>query len=332
MKSQKFAFDILTVGAATQDLFVRSRFFESKTDKNAPDGFDTCLKMGAKIEMDELTQTTGGGAANVAVTFAHFGFSTSCIGSVGKDIFGTNVITDLKQHSVDTRTLQIHPTEATGTSIILLAGSGSRAILTARGASKHINEKKISWQKLSSPWMYISSLAGNEPLLHELFLHAKKSLTHIAWNPGGAEIDIGLKKLSPRLLQTDILFLNREEAAGLAHCSPRDLEKIIRLLGPMPRMALVITDGARGAYAHTMGTTWFVAPTKGKIVNTTGAGDAFGSGFTSGIMKSGDIDEALRIGALNAAGVVTHMGAQAGILPKYPSISDIKKIIIKQLP
>lgn len=53
-------------------------------------------------------------------------------------------------------------------------------------------------------------------------------------------------------------------------------------------------------------------------MNTTGAGDAFGSAFVATLAKGLYLDDALRAGLLNALGVVTHMGAKAGILKKFP--------------
>jgi sugar/nucleoside kinase (ribokinase family) len=167
-------------------------------------------------------------------------------------------------------------------------------------------------------WIYLTSLGGDLQALQQIFAHAKKMQARIAWNPGSAELDFGKKKLLPFLKQTDILLLNREEAAQLAHVAPRFLEETMEKLGGLPRQALVITDGKHGAHVRAHGATLYSPALKGKRLNTTGAGDAFGSGFVGAIIKGYYLDDALRVGLMNAIGVVTHMGAKAGILKKFP--------------
>lgn len=332
MKTAKNAYDVVTIGAAVRDIFVRSKAFDIKTDTKAPDGVDACFMLGSKIPVDELIYATGGGATNAAVTFSRWGLRTACISRIGSDFHGKEILSELKNERIDTKSIQIDTEQPTGTSIILLAGEGHRAILTARGASKDLDPKAISWSTLMSHWLYLTNLSGNMSLIQDVFRHAKKTLGHIAWNPGNAEITLGIKKLLPFLLQSDIVILNREEAALLANKSPRDLEGILTILGSLPRIALVITDGSQGAYAHAYGTTWYAAPAKGKRINTTGAGDAFGSGFTAGIIFTEDIEQALRCASLNALGVITHMGAKAGIIRALPTTAAMRKIRVTQLP
>jgi len=328
--SQRKAFDVVTIGAATRDVFVQSAHFERVRSTEAPDGWDACLPLGAKIPVDDILFETGGGATNAAVTFARFGFKTACISRVGKDIGGTEVFAQLKTEKINTRAIQIDPKKRTAYSIILLAGPGSRAIMTARGAAGDLQMDTVPWNTFSSSWIYLTSVTGNRPALKNIFSHAKETQTHIAWNPGGAEIDLGFKALLPWLMQCDVLSLNREEAAALANVSPRQLEDIIKKLGSLPRMALVITDGDRGAYAHSRGVTWRVPVLTGKRVNTTGAGDAFGSGFVASLMIDGNIQHALQVGTLNAFGVVTHMGAKAGILQHLPTPQRMRKVSVKE--
>jgi sugar/nucleoside kinase (ribokinase family) len=140
-----------------------------------------------------------------------------------------------------------------------------------------------------------------------------------------------MKTLTPWLMQTDILILNREEAAELAEQPPRHLDAILHRLSPMPRQALIITDGQKGAYVHARGTTWYAPALAGKRINTTGAGDAFGSAFTAMSIKTGNLELGLRAGMLNSLGVITHMGAKTGILKKEPTAAELKKVKVRTL-
>ncbi|MFH1621214.1 MAG: carbohydrate kinase family protein [Patescibacteria group bacterium] len=327
-KTNKNGLDVITIGAATRDVFVRSKKFENIPSDTAPDGFNACLPLGAKIPIDELVFETGGGATNAAVTFARFGLKTGCISRVGYDIGGREILEKLKTEKIDTSSIQKDKIHRTAYSIILLSGTGHRAILVYRGASSNLDVKATDWKRVKSNWIYLTSVAGKMDFIKKIFEHAKSNLTQIAWNPGNKEIELGLKKLLPFIMQTDLLFLNLEEAAALTNTTPRHEDLIVKTLSPLPRTALIITDGSHGAHVYSRGYTWRASALKGKAINTTGAGDAFGSAFTAAIIKDGDLKKALKVGSLNAFGVVTHMGAKAGILKAYPGTNQITKVKI----
>ena len=100
---------------------------------------------------------------------------------------------------------------------------------------------------------------------------------------------------------------------------PRHLNEILSAISPLPRRVLVVTDGQNGAFMTAKKKKYFSPSLKAKRVNTTGAGDAFGSGFIAGLANGLDAEDALRIGMLNATGVISHMGAKAGILRHMPT-------------
>jgi ribokinase len=323
--------DVLTIGAATRDVFIQSARFKTVKDASAPDGFDTCFPLGSKIDLDNITFETGGGATNAAVTFSRFGLKTSCAARIGNDVGGQEILERLKKDGVGIETIQRDTKNNTGYSLILLSDTGHRAILVFRGASNLLDADEIAWKTLSPKWIYLTSISGNEVALKKIFSSAKKLNTHVAWNPGNSEINLGLKKLTPWILQSDIVNLNREEAASLADVPPRHLESILHRLGSLPRQALIVTDGQHGAYVHSRGIAWFAPAIPGKRVNTTGAGDAFGSAFTAAAIKTGKIETAARVAMLNAYGVITHMGAKAGILKKFPAAAEMKRVKLKKI-
>ena len=325
--------DICAVGAGTRDVFVTSTHFEREPDAKAPDGFDACFPMGAKIPLDEVIFETGGGATNAAVTFRRFGLKTACICAVGDDPNGQDVVDALKQENIDTRGVQMMSGKKTSYSVILLAGTGQRSILVYRGAANTLDMSGHAWSKLACRWYYLTSLGGDLAKNKALFRRAKAAQSSLAWNPGNGELALGLKTLRPLLEQTDILIMNREEAAVLAHCQPKDLDRIIKTLGPIPQTALVVTDGGHGAYVldRQIGELLYSLALPGRRINTTGAGDAFGSAFVAAYIKSGDCRTGLRAGLLNSLGVITHMGAKTGILDKFPGIKKLSRIRVQVL-
>ena len=322
---------ILTIGSATQDIFLKSRSFEEVPDASAPDGLDACFPFGAKIGVDEIFYASGGGATNAAVTFARFGLKTATLSCVGLDRAGDDILQELKREHIDTKLMQRDEKEKTATSVILLSGAGHRAILTYRGAAHHLD---IPLTLPKTDWVYLTSVGGNMAALRSIFTRTKTTGSFIAWNPGNGELKQGLKKLEPHLQQTSVLILNREEAAMLTELPTRQMDRLINALTPhvthSSLHALVITDGGRGAYIATQNQLWFAPALKAKRVNTTGAGDAFGSAFVAALANNAPLNEAIRAAMLNATGVVTHMGAKAGILTCVPSAEEIRNVTIEE--
>ena len=116
---------------------------------------------------------------------------------------------------------------------------------------------------------------------------------------------------------TEIIFVNKEEAAGLLKLTPDvDIKKLLlgmRGLGPK---VVVITDGPDGAYLHDGQKYWFMPIFPAPIVERTGAGDAFGSGFMGGVLSGKSYEEALRWGTVNSASKLGYIGPQTGLLNK----------------
>jgi sugar/nucleoside kinase (ribokinase family) len=322
-------FDVITVGAATVDSFAKSNVFEITRDAKAPEGFDACFPLGTKIPLSELNVRTGGGATNAAVTFRHMGLKTATICRVGTDVFGDLITGELHHHGIGLDFIQHDREHGTAQSIVLLSGAGSRSILTYRGASAHLDKRAAPWSKMSTRWFYVTSFGGDLGFFSLLLDCAERIGASIAWNPGGHELAKGIEKLAPLIRRIDILDVNREEAAALAEEPPRHLKRIINKIGNLPKMGLLCSDGPKGAYLHTRCCTWYAPPLPAKPMNTTGAGDALGSGFVAGFIKTCDLSIALKLGMLNATNVISHMGAKTGILEDWPSDREFKRVLIK---
>lgn len=327
-------FDVLTIGAATQDVFVRSKSLEEHHDDDSPDGIAVCFMMGTKMPIDELTFSTGGGATNAAVTFARRGYRTACATRTGSDGVAHEILEDLKREKIDARFVQTDLKRKSAYSIILLSGSGHRAIFTHRGAAQSLDPRAFPWHASRfggrvASWIYLTSVGGDLRIVKDVFDHAARTGARVAWNPGNRELQKGLRILKPFVDQCDVLSLNREEAATLAGVNPKETKVILQAVGDRARIAFLMTDGKHGAYARHAGKTIFASPLPGRRVNTTGAGDAFGSGFVASWIKCEDARIALADATLNATGVITHMGAKAGILHGHPTARMRRKVRIR---
>lgn len=352
-------YDIITIGSATRDVFIRSRALETHDTTHSPTGVEACLPLGSKIAIDEIHFTTGGGATNAAVTFARLGkWTTACVARIGaKDTGGRTVLIDLRHERVTTTFIQRDRKLHTAYSIILLTGSGERSILSYRGASEGLSGSDIPWTRLRTKRFYLTSLGGDLALARRILDHAARIGARVAWNPGSAEIAAGWTRMAPLIAKCDVLNLNREEAAALTGIDQKNLKGILTKLwsvrGPacpqcgsdcdvceaLSGVYTLITDGSGGAYVHNGHTTWHIASRNLEAVNTTGAGDAFGSAFFLGLdlgVRKNELgyalDYALPLAMANAEGVITHMGGKAGILSKIPSRAALAKYRVRTVP
>lgn len=327
-------YDIITIGSATRDVFLTSHSMHRHRASDVLTHLETCLPFGAKLDAEKIFFSTGGGATNSAVTFARLGkFKTAALCRIGPDSAGQDILKSLRGEKINTQFVQTaSDKELTGYSAILSVGdaSGERSIVVYRGASQKIEHQKISWQKLKTKWFYISSLGGDLALLKKILTHAKKIGARVAFNPGGQELKKSTE-IKPLLRKLDFLILNREEAARLMDKPMKNTHVLLKALQKLATVN-IMTDGMAGAYAVTKDGAYFVPSTGHKAKNRTGAGDAFGSGFLTGWIKSeGCVETALRLGTLNADGVIQKFGAKTGILSKYPSEKLLKSLKIKEV-
>ncbi len=313
--------DVITLGTATRDVFITGEGFTVTRDRTFLEklGFRSeeaeCFAMGAKMEIERPVMTLGGGALNAAFTFASFGFRTGACFKVGKDEFGEGIARFVKGAGI-TPFVSFDTKEGTGYSTIILNKDGERTVLAYRGASSAISKKDIPFSKLKAKWLYVVS--GHLPfaLLLSLVEHGKRAGAKIALAPSKFHLKLGLRKLSPVFQKTDIVFMNREEAAELTREDYAKEKNIFRAFdGVVPGIA-VMTEGGKGSLVSDGRYLYRAGIFSGEVKDRTGAGDAFGSGFVAGLLQGGDIPYALRLGTANATSVVEDIGAQAGVLTK----------------
>ncbi len=319
-------YDVITFGNATRDVFLESEAFrlnETHRKQNILPAFP----LGAKIEISGILFDTGGGGTNSAVTFARFGYSTAFVGRIGEyDVRGKEILRLLESEGVSTRLVSRDARVRTAYSVILLAPSGERVVLVYRGASAHLTDRHIPWERLQARWFYITSLAGNIRVLRRLVEVGKKRGAKIAFNPGAAELAHGRKQLAPILQHVDVLLLNATEAMQLAGLPASKSEAGFRdLCFSLPGI-VVITNGPKGAIVCDNERRYRTVSRPVRVIDTTGAGDAFGSGFVAAYLRKPEMGYALKVATLNAESVIGSIGAKTGILRAIPTKPSVRLV------
>ncbi len=305
--------DIISIGTVAADIFI-----QAPTSKRS--------RAGSKIDIPAPCITVGGGAHNSAVTFARRGLRAGLLARIGADVFGEEVKKGILNEGIAPH-LVTDRSGRTGVSFILLQTTGERTILVHRGISGAFTKKEFLYAPQAA-WAHISPGSIPLPILMELVraLHARG--TRIAINPSLDMLSYGLANIRPILNRSSVVLLNREEASVLTRVSYAKKNEIFRKLDVDVLGIAIMTDGAHGAFVSDGKTILEEKALRvKKVVDMTGAGDAFGSAFVAALIEKGEqcdkntckpahLSYALRKGSQNAAFVIQYIGGTEGIRAK----------------
>ncbi|MCH7850245.1 MAG: carbohydrate kinase family protein, partial [Nanoarchaeota archaeon] len=263
-------------------------------------------KSGSKNLVSSLREDIGGGSINTSVAFSRLGFNVGCICKVGDDGDGKTILELLKKENVKFLGI-VSKGVKSGHSVILDYPGRDRAILKYNGPCSDIYYRTLP--KFKTRWLYFSSLAGNACGAQETLARKMTKLgVKLAFNP--SEYLIKRIDISKVLKMTDVLVLNKEEAIAIVRKYKRRGDLIESLLSLGPKI-VVITDGPRVVHATDGIKRYSIKPQKNiKIVERTGSGDAFASGFISGLMANKTIDDSLKLGMKISKSVLSNFGAR----------------------
>ncbi|MCK4997414.1 carbohydrate kinase family protein [Candidatus Pacearchaeota archaeon] len=295
-------FDIVTFGSAVVDTFIDTEFNKKSQSFN--------YKAGSKILVNNMTTDIGGGATNTAVAFARFGFNTGCICKIGDDNNSNDVLEMLKKEKV--KFLGKKSKGATGHSIILDSKDHQRTILTFKGPGNSIKLSEIP--KIKAKWLYYSSMLNESLKTQEkLIKQLSKKGTKLAFNP--SEYLIKNVNLRSMIKLSDILIMNKEEAEILCSKYKKKGSFLDGLISLGAKIA-VVTDKNKMIYASDGIKKYSLKPNKIKVIERTGAGDAFAAGFVAGVMANRPIQKCLELGLKEGESVIQYFGAKNKLLKR----------------
>lgn len=328
-------YDIITFGSAAQDIHVNSKLFKvvrgakaSGSDLGPEEGI--CLPFGSKIDVESIVFNSGGGGTNTAATFARQGFKTAFCGAIGADSAGLELIRELKGFKIDTRFLIKKKEKKTNCSVVISSNQGERTILVYRGASDMLCKDDVPWKKLKAKWFYLApftnSLCDN---FENIVNFAQEKKIKIALNPSKQQLSMPERVLKNIFLKVNILFLNQEEASYLTKITYDKENEIFKKLDEVCPGITVMTKGPDGVVVSDGKYIYSAKPNPDrKVVDTTGAGDSFASGFLSGYIKfNGDITKSIQLGLGNSEACLSQLGAKNGLLDKK---SDFKRVEVQK--
>jgi len=263
--------------------------------------------------MGPAVETSGGSAANTAAAFASFGGKAGFIGKVRDDELGRIFRHDIKAIGVDFPTASATDGAPTARCLIFVTPDAQRTMNTFLGACTQLGPEDVEPATIAGAQVtYMEGYLWDPPRAKEAFVKAAK-LAHQA----GRKVALTLSdpfcvdRHRESFLDLigghiDILFANEEEIRSLFQTP--DFDSAMECVKDVVEVA-ALTRSEKGSVVVSRGDFHVVdaAPVT-KVVDTTGAGDAYAAGFLYGWTREMPLYKCGRLGSIAAAEAISHMG------------------------
>ena len=299
---------IVVVGSINMDLVVRTAVMPTP---------------GQTVMGHSLATIPGGKGANQAIAAVRCGAAVDMIGRIGHDDFGQRLLLKLQTGGVNTSGVLASESVSTGTAMIMVDDNGENTICIAPGANELLTAEDIDNQSelIANADVVLIQLEIPQDTAAYVLHIAKHHNVPVILNPAPAP-----EKINPALFDADIIIANQDETARLTGEPANDVHAA-KMAGSalLARGAkvVIVTLGRRGALSLTAEQMFHIRPFPARVVDTTGAGDAFCGAFAAAYVRKDNIYDASRFAAAAGALACGRFGAQ----PSMPRLRDVQKLI-----
>ncbi|MDR6953489.1 sugar/nucleoside kinase (ribokinase family) [Ancylobacter sp. 3268] len=266
--------------------------------------------MGSGIEI------SGGSAANTMAGIAELGGRAGFVGKVKDDALGAIFAHDIGAAGVAYRTPAAADGPATARCLILVTPDGERTMNTYLGAAQDLTPDDVAAEMVAAATVtYLEGYLWDPPPAKQAFLKAA-GIAHAA----GRSVALTLSDaFCVDRYRAEFLTLMREGTVDLVFANESELKSLYQTADFDTALAQLATDVRRAVVTRSeQGALWLSGNERvavpaypvEQVVDTTGAGDLFAAGFLHGFARGFVPEESLRLGALCAAEVISHMGAR----------------------
>ena len=279
---------------------------------------------GENMHVPRIEAFTGGKAANAAVAFTRLGGRAHLFGQVGEDAFGRMALETLQNEGVNAEGVAVDAQTPTGAGVLLVEANGQTAFIIAAGANLTLTVETFE-PRFRALLPHLDGLLFNFEAPEAVLLTAKRLA-----NERGVPVFVDAGPHRPYSADlwrgAAILTPNRSEAESMVGHAIRDdadaLAAARALLAQGPR-AVVLKLDARGALLVTPDMTEFVPAFPVRLVDSAGAGDAFGAGLALAALQGKSLIEAVRFA--NACGAIA--ASRFGPMPSMPTMADVMCVL-----
>lgn len=304
---------VLVVGSSLFDAIISLENNPHMTIDNGTASF----RLGDKIPIDIKSFAIGGNAPNVASALKKLDISSGIYTYLGTDPLSLYIRAQFQNEGI---TLFYEDTNSPkGPLSLIFDFESDRTIFSSHPEFLHgFDEQKL---QTTPTHIYLTSIGPSwEEAYEKVLLYAANNNISIAFSPGSMQMKNMNDAFIKTVHQSKMLFCNMEEATSIAQklSIPTDSTKEMLLsLKNAGFEMLSITDGGNGAYAVDRNNTIYkmgTIPPQGH--EKTGAGDAYAGAFLAAYINDRQITECMKWGAINAAGVMSKVGAHTGQLTR----------------
>jgi sugar/nucleoside kinase (ribokinase family) len=278
---------------------------------------DTYPPAGQKIDATGFTPQGGGPVPTAMIGLAKLGCRTAMIASVGDDPFGELSISELTDAGVDASHMVIKKQPSALACGLIEPSSGRRTMVLARSIDLKPTDIKLS----RLPATKIVHLDGRDlAACMKLARWAKRTGALVSFDIGSMRNDV-----SPILALVDHLVVAHDWAFGFTQTkiAARAIDRLRRYCSG----TIVVTEGINGSYgAEPGGAIIRQRAYRVNAVDTTGAGDAFHTGYLFGLLGGEPLDQRMKLGAAAAACKCRLPGARAGL----PTATQLKRFLSRR--
>lgn len=266
------------------------------------------------------SEAPGGSAANTVVGLARLGNQVGYVGKVGSDPEGELLLKSFATENVDTRGVTVSKEGRSGVVIGFVDRGGERALYVNPGVNNTLCLEEIDKDYVNgSKFLHLTSFVGEKPFEAQKRLLRNLPDLRVSFDPGDLYARRGLAALRPILRRSFVVFPNESELKLLTGKRYEDGAKTLIETGVN---IVAVKLGKRGCYITDGKEEFLVEAYKVRVVDTTGAGDAFCAGFLHGLLSGKDLYACGRIANFVASCKIEKAGAREGL----PTLADLPKI------
>ena len=256
------------------------------------------------------TEACGGSAANTMVGLTRLGSKVGFIGKVASDNEGKKLLEDFRREGVDTGGIATSKTGRSGTVMGFVDKEGERALYIDSGVNDTVEFNEMVKEYASrTRFLHLTSFVGEQSFqAQKKLIRALPESVKLSVDPGALYARKGLAKLESIIERAFVCMPNAGELRLLAR--KNDYKKGADILLKKGVQIVAVKLGSRGCYVTDGKENRLVKAFKVKVVDTTGAGDAFCAGFLYGLISGRGLDASGRIGNFVASRCIMEMGAR----------------------
>ena len=280
---------------------------------------DNILSKDEETFIKSEINTPGGSAANTIVGLSRLGCSTSFIGKIAEDTDGDLIEYHLAVNGVYSNNLIYSQTGSTGKCLGFVDKNGERCLYIDSGVNDEIQIDEINpLNIMRCKIMHYASFVGESFKTQIELLEKLSDECILSFDPGMLYVKKGFDKLKPILERTNILLINESELRLLCNNNKNSLKELAIEFLDLGIDTVVIKKGSKGVFALNNSTECDVEAYESNVVDTTGAGDSFNSGFLYSYLKGYDLEKSCEIGNWVASKSIEGFGME-----KFPTLKEL---------